>query len=513
MAEYIWVGSAGSELRSRTVVLDDKPLSAEDLPIAEIDGSIYGQAAEGCCEIYLQPKKIFPDPFRGGDHILVLCDTYIPPLGCAVGADPWQNMQPHASNHRTACDMVMQQAALCQPVFTMEQEYTITAEPLNPLANIKSAGASVAVPIKNAEGLSEKALARVGRDVSELHMQACLAAGLSFGGSCSSSHQQWAFKLGPCRGTDMADQLSISRFLLGRVAEYSEAGVCYDLCSDSPGCAAAAGNRCSVQFSTSSSRDPVSGLLAVQEMMDRLRHHHDSAQHLVSCVGSGSHKSAGSWHSVSGVFSDKDGQAASAGAPAPVAHHFTVGIGNKHAGIMVPTSTLINRCGPILDRRPPAGADPYLTTMLLVSAACGVPLPPSTICAMQLAAVLQQIALNRSSSMSPPVVSSADPSFSCNSFGSGSFGSDVPSCSLSGMSGSADSHDVLLSALDRMDGYNPDRKPGGSAGPLMMASCSLGTGCSKDDDACSDICSDASSPLNHGALAAAVDADQEMYFE
>lgn len=34
MAEYIWVGSAGSELRSRTVVLDDKPLSAEDLPIA-----------------------------------------------------------------------------------------------------------------------------------------------------------------------------------------------------------------------------------------------------------------------------------------------------------------------------------------------------------------------------------------------------------------------------------------------------------------------------------------------
>jgi hypothetical protein len=247
-------------------------------------------------------------------------------------------------------------------------------------------------------------------------------------------------------------------------------------------------------------------------MMDRLRHHHDSAQHLVSCVGSGSHKSAGSWHSVTGAFSDKNGQAGSASMAAPVAHHFTVGIGNKHAGIMVPTSTLINRYGPILDRRPPAGADPYLTTMLLVSAACGVPLPPSTVCAMQLAAVLQQIALNKSSGMTAPVVSSANPSFSCNSFGTGSFGSDAPSCSISGMKGSANSHDVLLSALDRMDGYNPDCRHG-SAGPLMVPSCSMGSGGSKDDDACSDTCSDASSPLNHGALAAAVDADLEMYFE
>jgi hypothetical protein len=72
--------------------------------------------------------------------------------GCAIGADPWQNMQPHASNHRAACDLVMQQAALCQPVFTMEQEYTITAEPFNPSTHIKCEGASAAVPIKNAPG-------------------------------------------------------------------------------------------------------------------------------------------------------------------------------------------------------------------------------------------------------------------------------------------------------------------------------------------------------------------------
>jgi glutamine synthetase len=80
MAEYIWIGSSGADLKSRTVVLDEKPSSPDELPIAEIDGSTYGQATEDHCEIYLQPKKIFPDPFRGGDHILVLCDIYVPPI-------------------------------------------------------------------------------------------------------------------------------------------------------------------------------------------------------------------------------------------------------------------------------------------------------------------------------------------------------------------------------------------------------------------------------------------------
>jgi len=85
MAEYIWIGSSGADLKSRTVVLDEKPSSPDELPIAEIDGSSYGQAAEEHCEIYLQPRKIFADPFRGGDHILVLCDIYVPPM---VSAKP-----------------------------------------------------------------------------------------------------------------------------------------------------------------------------------------------------------------------------------------------------------------------------------------------------------------------------------------------------------------------------------------------------------------------------------------
>ena len=36
-----------------------------------------GQLAEPNHELFLKPRKIFRDPFRGGDHILVLCDTFI----------------------------------------------------------------------------------------------------------------------------------------------------------------------------------------------------------------------------------------------------------------------------------------------------------------------------------------------------------------------------------------------------------------------------------------------------
>lgn len=150
MAEYIWIGSTGADLKSRTVVLEQKPNSCDELPIAEIDGSTYGQAAEEHCEIYLQPRRIYPDPFRGGDHILVLCDIYVPPMvssagphcppgtsnallttGCAPllqacdTADAWDNLQPHASNHRAACEAMMAQAACQQPLFSMQQDYNL----------------------------------------------------------------------------------------------------------------------------------------------------------------------------------------------------------------------------------------------------------------------------------------------------------------------------------------------------------------------------------------------------
>jgi hypothetical protein len=40
-------------------------------------------------------------------------------------ADAWDNLQPHASNHRSACEAVMQQAGYQQPLFSMQQDYSL----------------------------------------------------------------------------------------------------------------------------------------------------------------------------------------------------------------------------------------------------------------------------------------------------------------------------------------------------------------------------------------------------
>lgn len=514
MAEYIWLGSSGADLKSRTVVLDEQPASPEDLPIAEIDGSSYGQAAEESCEIYLQPKKIFADPFRGGNHILVLCDTYVPPLACHAVADPWENMAPHISNHRAACEEVMKQATQQQPVFTMQQDYTLISDGCPPSGGFLM-GETPGVPINNSPGLSEKAAARLGREVSELHMHACLSAGLSYSGSHASSTHQYGYKIGPCLGLDMGDQLALSRFLLHRIAQHSAAGIHYDSLGALGG---ASGNKCTVQFSTACSRDPISGLSAIQDMMERL-----ACSHLVTLSGCGlatadSH-SSGSWHSSSG-FSEPIAPTGNA--------RFTVALGSRHAAIMVPTSTLLNKCGPILDRRPPAGSDPYLTTMLLVANACGLPLPQSTRKALQFAAALAAANGAAAAAAAAPmrIPSSQRHSHSRASFdNSPSCGaSAAPSCSLSGLSGSlgslgcseddddslagsADSEAVLLSALDRLDGF--------------VSSASMPVGCGSAGSCCmygsddEDVRSDASSPVmaSSSSLAGAAEADEAMFYE
>jgi hypothetical protein len=371
-----------------------------------------------------------------------------------------------------------------------------------------------AVVLLPCAGLSAKASARLGRDVAELHMQACLAAGISYSGSHNSSNTQWAYKIGPCHGIDAADQLCISRFLLGRVAEHSGTDIAYDSTEGRT----LHGNKCTISFSTATSRDPISGLSEVQCMMERL--HSSHLQHAMCfaeppAVG---HTSGGSWHSARDAFGVADSPKKAPGAPAGAnsgssfgsggsgfSAAFTVGVGNKHASIMVPTSTLINRCGPILDCRPPASSDPYLAIMLLVSSACGIKLPIPQLSAVQLAEALASAAAALSSRPGGAHSAGSLPIPACSrttglSLQEGdSFG---PSCSYgsSMLSGSADSRDVLLSELDRLDGYR-----GCTSRSLA------GMKRSYVDDTC-DVCSDASSPpVLPGALGAAVDED--MFYE
>ncbi|KAF8064677.1 hypothetical protein HT031_003479 [Scenedesmus sp. PABB004] len=518
-AEFIWLGSTGADLKSRTVVLDAAPSSVEELPLAEIDGAALGQ--EGV--IYLQPKRIFADPMRGGSHILVLCEVFQPALPClapAESADPWDSMLPHTSNHRAACEQVMQAAARQAPVFTAHQEYCLAATD-----SCASDGGHYmgTVPIKGATGTSDKATARLGREVAELHMAACLAAGVAHGGAVPASGGGHAYKVGPCLGLDLADQLSVSRYLLHRVADWSRAAVSYEAPHGGGG---GGGPKCAVALSTAASRDPLSGLSAVQAMMERLHaapppYHDDQAG--PGRAGSGG---SGSWHSASDAFMASDG---ASGGASPLHCGGARGGGGSTGprpggGVLVPTSTLLNRCGPILDRRAPGGCDPYLTTMLLAAGACGLALPRATRAAMAYATHAMHFAAAGGGAVAIPGAGAR-----CGGGPAASAGSEASPCSLGGLSGCSehsgarsasmcssslmsdcgtrpgDSAALLLSALDALDGRGGacGRRRGGAS------CCGGGCGCCR-----CELASDASSPARgaHETLASTL-AGGEMFYE
>jgi hypothetical protein len=60
-------------------------------------------------------------------------------------------MAPHISNHRAACEEVMKLATQQQPVFTMQQDYTLISEGC-PFSGGFLMGDTPGVPIKNSPG-------------------------------------------------------------------------------------------------------------------------------------------------------------------------------------------------------------------------------------------------------------------------------------------------------------------------------------------------------------------------
>ena len=60
----------------------------------------------------------------------------------------------------------------------------------------------------------------IGRDVADAHYAACLYAGVKVAGINSEVMPgQWEFQVGPCRGVQMGDHLSMARYIMYRVTE------------------------------------------------------------------------------------------------------------------------------------------------------------------------------------------------------------------------------------------------------------------------------------------------------
>ena len=201
-AEYIWID--GTEptplLRSKTKILADG--KAPD--IWGFDGSSTNQAEGASSDCVLQPVCVVPDPIRGGDHKLVLCEVL------------HTDMTPHSTNTRAPARAVYEKYKDQDPWFGIEQEYTLF-KGARPLGFPESGGyPGPQGPYYCGAGADDI----YGRPMVEAHMDACLEAGLLLSGiNAEVMPGQWEFQIGPGNPLDVSDHLWIARWLLHRIGE------------------------------------------------------------------------------------------------------------------------------------------------------------------------------------------------------------------------------------------------------------------------------------------------------
>ena len=77
-AEYIWIdgGMPTAKLRSKTKIIDGEVTKLSDLPEWGFDGSSTQQAEGHFSDCLLRPVYFIPDPLRGANDILVMCEVF-----------------------------------------------------------------------------------------------------------------------------------------------------------------------------------------------------------------------------------------------------------------------------------------------------------------------------------------------------------------------------------------------------------------------------------------------------
>ena len=183
-----------------------------DLKVWNYDGSSTGQADGHNSEVLLKPRAIFNDPFRGFPHVMVLADAW----------NAWDD-QPAKNNTRAKCAETMDMYRSLDPWFGIEQEYTLMKpgkvglKPTVPLGfNADGSEPAAQGPYYTGAGFN----VAIGRPVADEHYKLCVEAGVKISGiNAEVMPGQWEFQIGPCRGIEMGDHLTMARYIMLRVTE------------------------------------------------------------------------------------------------------------------------------------------------------------------------------------------------------------------------------------------------------------------------------------------------------
>jgi len=330
-AMYVWIGGLEAvDLRSKSRTLEKVPSSPSELPVWNYDGSSTGQAPGHDSEVLLHPARIYRDPFRGGDNILVLAEARLP------------NGESAPNNRRSAANEVMEKAKDLSPWFGIEQEYTLFSRNKWPLGWPEGGYPGAQGPYYCGAGADRI----FGRGVVEDHYRACLYAGVKISGTNGEVMPgQWEFQVGPCEGIQMGDDLWMARYLLLRVAELHNVVVDFDP-KPIPGDWNGAGCHCN--YSTKPMREE-GGFAVIKEAIEKLGKKHE--EH-IQVYGEGNERRLTGLHETASIDT------------------FSWGVANRGASIRVPRDTEKDGKGYLEDRRPASNIDPYAVTAKIVDTTC-----------------------------------------------------------------------------------------------------------------------------------------------
>ncbi len=326
-AEYIWLDGTepSASLRSKTkiVALGQEP------PVWGFDGSSTNQAPGDKSDCVLQPVFVCKDPTRGDDNKLVLCEVLLA-----------KDFGPHPTNTRAALTTVAKRFASAECLFGMEQEYTFF-DGAKPLGWPKDGFPGPQGPYYCAIGAGLAS----GREIVEDHMQACLDAGLAFVGiNAEVMPGQWEFQVGAIGPLEMADQLTIARYLLNRIAEDYDVTVSL---AAKPVKGDWNGTGCHTNFSTKAMREGYQPIIDACEALGRKASLH------IENYGPGikdrltGHHETCAWN------------------------QFKYGVSDRGASIRIPWHVAKDQKGYLEDRRPNANCDPYVVCRLMMETICG----------------------------------------------------------------------------------------------------------------------------------------------
>ena len=327
-AEYIWLDGTKptANLRSKTRIIADGKKPA----VWGFDGSSTNQADGSSSDCVLNPVFTCPDPLRGPNDILVMCEVLNP------------DNTPHSTNTRSATVAAEKKYGKFEPWFGIEQEYTFFQD------GRPYGWPEVGFPAPQGPYYCGVGGAKMpGRDIVEAHTLACLRAGLSIEGTNAEVMMaQWEFQIGVLSPVAVSDQLWVARWLLERIAEDYGVDVSWDakpIKGDWNGAGA------HTNFSTKGMREN-GGLKVIHAACDaigkKIMEHIAVYGYGIEDRLTGKHETA-PWNK------------------------FSYGTSDRGASIRIPLQTARDGKGWLEDRRPNANMDPYAVCAVMVETVCG----------------------------------------------------------------------------------------------------------------------------------------------